>query len=94
MRGAQSCGGRGVRRLSVEEGAVVVVVVEEEGGGGDVEMEVCGCGWGGGVWIGWGGGSSWGRFLVVIVDMVIDKGGVVVVNVVVGGWVGWDGMGW
>lgn len=49
VRDVQSCGGRGVRRLSAEEGAVVVVVVEEEGGGGDVEVEDCGWGWGGGV---------------------------------------------
>ena len=40
MRDVQSCGGRGFRRLSTEEG----VVVEEEGGGGDVEVEVCGWG--------------------------------------------------
>ena len=40
VRDVQSCGGRGVRRLSAEEG----VVVEEEGGGGDVEVEVCGWG--------------------------------------------------
>jgi len=42
VRGVQSCWGRGVRRLSIEEGAVVVV--EEEGGGGEGDMEVEACG--------------------------------------------------